>query len=151
MTFSDDEHRFVKGLFPSLAHDTFKITNPRTDDYNCIARAAGDQGNWWWPDGMNYWPDGLPLDDSIDNSVRAFEGLGYERCESPALEDGYEKVVIYADGSRTKHMARQLDDGCWTSKLGPQYDIRHGQPTDVDGQLSGKSQVFLRRRKTNGG
>ncbi|MBI0360337.1 hypothetical protein [Burkholderia oklahomensis] len=45
MTFSDDEHRFVKGLFPSLAHDTFKITNPRTDDYNCIARAAGDQGN----------------------------------------------------------------------------------------------------------
>ena len=145
MTFTEEEHREVKGYFPSLVDDTFKITSPRTTDYNCIAWAAGDQENWWWPDGMNYWPEGLPLDDSIDNFVKAFQGLGYETCESSEPEDGYEKVVIYAAGNRTKHMARQLEDGLWTSKLGQQFDIRHGRPSDVDGQHYGTSQVYLRR------
>lgn len=147
MAFTEEEHREVKGYFPSLVDETFKITSPRTGDYNCIAWAAGDQENWWWPDGMNYWPEGLPLDDSIDNFVKAFQGLGYETCESSELEDGYDKVVIYATGSRTKHMARQLDNGLWTSKLGPQFDISHGRPTDVDGQHYGTCRVYLRRPK----
>jgi hypothetical protein len=42
------------------------------------------------------------------------------------LEDGYEKVAIYAspDGILT-HAAKQLEDGLWSSELGQLEDVKH--------------------------
>ncbi|MBI4658306.1 MAG: hypothetical protein HY735_05550 [Verrucomicrobia bacterium] len=43
------------------------------------------------------------------------------------LEPDFEKVVLNVDEQhgRVTHAARQLPDGRWTSKLGPQWDINH--------------------------
>ncbi|MCI0464134.1 MAG: hypothetical protein L0Z62_44945 [Gemmataceae bacterium] len=56
----------------------------------------------------------------------AFAWLGYTSCETEGLEASAEKVALYAtaDGQPT-HMARQLADGRWMSKLGEQVDIEH--------------------------
>lgn len=46
-----------------------------------------------------------------------------------SLEPGFEKIAIYAKNVagkfEPKHAARQLDNGCWTSKLGQADDIEH--------------------------
>jgi hypothetical protein len=41
--------RCPRGAFPYLAGDGFEKTS-EDDLYNCIAWAADDTQNWWWPD-----------------------------------------------------------------------------------------------------
>ena len=116
----------IPQIFPRLLVEPFEVSSPRTIDYNCIGWAAGDKNNWWWPGGK-YWPGGVQRDDSVPAFVAAFETRGYECCGSDSLETGFEKVVLYVDEQhgRVTHAARQLPDGRWTSKLGPQWDISH--------------------------
>lgn len=81
----------------------------------------------WWPSPhpRYYWPDGLPLVDTIENFVVAFGAQNFLVCEHPDLEPGYEKVAIYAKDGRPTHMARMLPNGRWSSKLGDMWDIEH--------------------------
>ena len=39
--------------------------------------------------------------------------------------------MIYAKGDDYTHVARQLFDGRWTSKLGSGEDITHDSPEDI--------------------
>jgi len=67
-------------------------------------------------------------------------------CESGDLEQGFEKLVIYAGtGMVPTHMARQLSSGTWTSKLGRDVDIEHDTPLEVEGALYGSVVKFLKR------
>jgi hypothetical protein len=45
-------------VFPALKGQPYLVTSPVDDKYNCVAFAAGDTQNWWWPDeaGEDYWP-----------------------------------------------------------------------------------------------
>jgi hypothetical protein len=110
----------IQNEFRQLTN-SFEVTSWDVECYNCIAWAAEDQSQWWWPDPdyESFWPRGVPRDDSIDSFMTAFATLGYELCDSLDLEVGYEKVALFAIGSKVKHMARQLRSGSWTSKLGP--------------------------------
>ncbi len=78
--------------FPQL--DTFKETSPCDGNYNCIAWAAHDTQNWWWPHPDAYWPDGIPETESLDSFVLAFEQRGYSACDDGSLEAGYEKLAL---------------------------------------------------------
>jgi hypothetical protein len=71
--------------------------------------------------------------------------FGYTPCEGVDLEAGVEKVALYAtaDG-RPTHMARQLPDGHWTSKLGEQVDIEH-ELHALAGELYGSVVRLLHR------
>ena len=139
-------------LFPELKGTAFEVTSPTLQDYNCIAWAAGDDSRWWWPDpsGQCYWPEGVPRNITVTAFIEAFQGLGYEICSDSGLEQGVEKVAIfaYADGEPT-HAARQLSDGTWTSKLGTLEDIRHISLDHVSGQQYGNPVYILQRRRTN--
>ena len=133
--------------FPALRSTDYEVTSPYDEGYNCIAHAAKDSDAWWWPCADGYWP-GDSLDDSIENFVKIFcEFLRYEDCRTPELEHGYEKVAIYAIAGHTKHMARQLPDGQWTSKLGKAQDISHAL-SGVQGESYGFAVRFLRRKIT---
>jgi hypothetical protein len=140
----------VKEALPSLT-DSFRVTSWPTEDYNCIGWAAEDQTNWWWPDpdGEYFWPKKVPREETVGAFVDAFRVVGYEPCDSPNLEKGWEKVAIYAIGDRVKHMARQLvPSGEWTSKLGEWWDISHSSPDEVEINIYGKSVQILKRRES---
>jgi hypothetical protein len=140
----------LEQLFPSLTGSRYEITSPAENGYNCIAWAVGDTSLWWWPDEFDqyYWPEGVPRSSTLDAFVQAFQVLGFDVCGSGAIEEGWEKVAIFAnrDGVPT-HAARQLADGTWTSKLGRLEDIQHSAVDDVSGSCYGDPRVFLRRRR----
>ena len=112
--------------------------SPPLPNYNCIAWAAGEDWRSWWPGEPRpyHWP--LPSkDESIENFVNAFGTLGYTNRdnENDQLEDGIEKVAIYADDNGIPtHAARQLESGAWTSKCGEGYeDIEHKSLGSLEG------------------
>ena len=133
----------LKSRFPAL--QDFSLTSPRTSLYNCIAWAAGTDRRWWWPSPDYYWPREGLTDSSVVEFVAAFGTLGYEPCVDGALEDDFEKVVIYVLSTEVQHMARQLRTGRWTSKIGQLEDIEHGSPTELEGSDYGTVVQYMRR------
>jgi hypothetical protein len=135
-------------VFPGLRSNAYAVTSPRADTYNCMAWAAGDDEAWWWPDEMetSYWPPEVPRVVAVDAFVRAYEGLGYERCATSELERGFERIALYVDSNGIPtHAARQLADGAWTSKLGRLEDITHTNLESISGGGYGLATVFMRR------
>ncbi len=117
----------LEAALPHLAEDGYRITSPSTDDYNCVAWAAGENTDWWEPDRFHqhYWPI-RTRNRRVETCAQAFATIGYTPCGlDDTVEAGYEKVAIYADGFIMTHMARQLPDGTWTSKCGKDEDITH--------------------------
>ena len=107
---------------------TSVVTSPECVYYNCIAWAAKEDIRWWEPDimGYYYWPEEIPRRYTVDAYMMAYGTLGYVVCKNEILEEGFEKIALYADSNkRPKHAARQLPDGNWTSKLGKSFDVRH--------------------------
>jgi hypothetical protein len=132
--------------FPRLTNADYKETSRATKKYNCIAWAAKDTTKWWWPDfmGIGKWPDNVPRAVTVDAFVCAFGTLGYQKCPDGSLEAGFEKVAIYAKleagGSlQPTHMAIQLSDGHWSSKIGPFEDISHPELETLFGPSYGNT------------
>jgi hypothetical protein len=132
----------LEGAFPNLASDGYLLASPKTHAYNCIAWAAGDASRWWEP-GI-YWLG--PPGDDLAALESLFTTLGYIPCSGDELEAGHEKVALYADDQgEWTHAARQLPDGWWTSKLGPDEDILHRPPQALVGDLYGQVQAIMKR------
>lgn len=141
-------HSDLERAFPRLRETTYEITSSADPSYNCIAWAAGENARWWWPAGQAYWPLGVSLRPTLDAFVEAFGHQGYERCKDASLEDGWEKVVIYAREDRCPtHAVRQLPDGTWTSKLGKDVDISHDSLDGLRGDHYGDPAIVMRRRR----
>jgi hypothetical protein len=55
--------RSLDDVFPSLRVGGYRITSPVDKRYNCVAYAAGDAANWWWPAPAGtkdaFWPMGV--------------------------------------------------------------------------------------------
>ena len=136
--------------FPNLSPDGWRQCSQPDQRYNCVAFAAGRTDVYWWPDPFpdpfnDYWPPGLPREETIDAIAELYISLGYEPCADAASEPGYEKVALYANGTDPTHAARQLPDGRWLSKLGPQEDIEHGSLDDLTGPSYGQVARILKR------
>ncbi len=141
--------RHLERRFPKLAAAGYLETSGATGNfgtpgsYNCIAWAANDIRDWWWPEPNAYWPPWIKRREStVACFVKTFRWFGYRVCTNSRHERRYEKVVLYAiHNSKTPqvppekwedmrdwaptHMARQLPDGTWTSKCGGNEDITH--------------------------
>ncbi|MBI1902313.1 MAG: hypothetical protein HYS13_14530 [Planctomycetia bacterium] len=132
-------------LFPNLKSD-YTCTSPPDERYNCIAWAAGVTDEWWDPvDGV--WPDELPNDDSLVTLVKLYEGIGFDLCADGDLEAGFEKIPLYGMEGVYEHAARQLPNGRWTSKLGPDDDIEHPRADSLAGDHYGPVVHFLKRKR----
>ena len=139
----------IQELFP-LLETNFEITSPIDGRYNCVAWAAGDMRRWWWPaeSPYSYWPPGSRRDESVAAFIDAFSTLGYEVAASGDYEIDFEKVAIFASNEGVPtHMARQLANGAWTSKLGSIEDIEHRHADGVSGAEYGGIVTFLRRKR----
>ena len=136
--------------FPNLRPGEWRRASEPDPRYNCIAFAAGRTDVYWWPDPFpdplnDYWPAGIPRDETVDAIAELYRSLGYEPCTDASLEPGFEKVALYAVGSEPTHAARQILNGRWVSKLGPQEDIEHGAPDDLSGPCYGQVVRVLKR------
>jgi len=139
----------LQAKFPGLAHARWRVTSPTDGTYTCVSWAARDPERLWsadgWPDGLFYWPESAPREDTLAGWAGAFATLGYVECGSPAYERGAEKVAIYADGEgKPIHAARQLPGGLWTSKIGTMEDIEH-ELEALEGTAYGSVVVILSR------
>ncbi len=136
-------------LFPGLATCRFEETSPSDENYNCIAWAAGDKENWWWPvrhEKPNYWPKAVPTEETVDAFIQAFATMQYMTCDNGDYQSGFEKVALYADANgKPTHMAKQLPDGTWSSKIGELPDIKHDKLEGLEGTDYGNVVRFLRR------
>ncbi len=137
----------LEDIFPNLKGTSYRITSPFDVDYNCIAWAAGDCQQNWWPDqaGSGYWPPVVEREENLTAFINAYKTLGYELCDNANVESGMEKIAIFVDADgRPTHASRQLSDGSWTSKLGKSVDISHTFQ-GLDGSVYGKVIQILSR------
>ncbi len=144
----------IELVFPGLCGTAFRVTSPQADKYNCIAWAASDTTRWWWPDPpgqpeSSYWPPNVPRVETMQAFRELFAALGYSVCDYEHLEDGFEKIALFALNGVPKHAARQLPSGGWTSKLGPMEDIEH-QLHDLTGMVYGAVAVVMKRPVSTG-
>jgi hypothetical protein len=136
-------------VFPDLSRSGYSFTSPPNRDYNCIAWAAGDIKNWWWPVPPDvkevFWPVGVTRAETLSAFQEAFASLGYIPCAAADLEQGFEKIALFANEQDVPlHAARQLNTGRWTSKVGELEDIEHALH-DMEGIVYGSVVVVMKR------
>jgi len=141
--------------YPNLTPDAYKVTSRQDKRYNCVGWAAKrDQHKWWEPikEPGCFWPPSVPFDHSFRNYVKVFESLGYVECKDAFPENGLEKVALFKDllGHFT-HVSHQLENGTWSSKLGPFEDVRHDTNYSLEGKGAkegyGYVSVLMKRRR----
>lgn len=140
----------IESDFPNLRGTDWRKSSEIDDGYNCIAFAVHDTRQYWDPNiiGLRgyYWPPGVPRDDNMASWIKVFEIHAFRVCEHGELEPGLEKIAIYADENQVPtHVARQLNDGTWTSKLGPYEDIEHRSLRALESYAYGNVAVFMKR------
>lgn len=140
----------LEGWFPHLREESFKITSPETEVYNCIAWAAGEDIRKWDPSNVSgrYWPLEVRRGFDLDAFIELYRRTsGYEPCKDGSVEEGFQKIALYVGGdSEVKHAALQLPSGLWTSKLGDFEDIEHTLRA-LEGGGYGWVRQFLRRNR----
>jgi hypothetical protein len=138
--------RFKK-WFPQADVDDYELKSKINPSYNCAAWAACETKSKWWPTHLKgyFWPKGIGKEATIDNFILAYELQGYKVCESHDLEEGFEKIAIYAIGEEVQHVARQLASGKWTSKVGDYEDIEHKDVLVLSSPVYGKPVKFMQR------
>ena len=152
----------IELVFPRLKGEGYKATSPTDHYYNCIAWAAEDQDRLWspLPQGQgsggydspygDYWPPEVPRENTLDTWMKALAQMGYEGCDTPTLENEFQKIAIYVDDQNVpQHVARQLPNGHWTSKLGNEIDIEHNTLRALEGKDYGQATCFMKRRSVS--
>ncbi len=141
-------HRRIKVFCPGISLGDYRITSKTTAAYNCVAWALGITTHWWepTPSGQYYWPSERDGDYSLESYVQMFENQGFSACESDALEDGFERIALYAaENGEFAHVALQSLSGEWSSKLGELEDIEHASLSSLEGDVYGSVREFMRR------
>ncbi len=137
--------------FPNLVPFLYRETSPCDGNYNCVSWALKekvDERRVWWPVtiGQAQWPESLPFSEKIENFVKLFRSFGYETCADDKVEQGFEKIALYADeDGNFSHVARQLESGKWTSKLAAEEDIEHDNLYVLTGPCLGRVWGFMSR------
>jgi hypothetical protein len=137
-------------------HDRLvSVTSPWTRDYNCAAWALELQKTnirppiWGWgkPIGGEFWPEGVVARPSVRAYEEVYEKFKYRPCDDGEWVIGTEKLALYAhDPFECLHVARQLINGMWTSKMGECADIEHACPDDVAGGKNGQVVSYMARQ-----
>lgn len=100
--------------------------------------------------GIGYWPQNIPREETLDTFIHAYGLLGYVLCPDGSNEIGFEKIALFAergwDGMPSPtHAAIQLENGYWSSKLGPFEDITHFALETLQGPCYGTIACYLKR------
>lgn len=137
-----------RSIWPHLPDGSFTKTSEPNKYYNCVAFALGDFENWHDSTRYGKWDDRAPRDGRAESYAKYFELNGFELCDGFDPEDGFEKVAIFGDANGDfTHVALQLPDGRWKSKLGQLEDISHADLRSISDGDYGTVCYFMKRRK----
>ena len=109
----------LTAAFPKLASEGFEIVEQPSEQYNCIAYAAGDTRQWWDHNQRHYWPAYATRSNDIESLKELFAGIGFQQCHDSGTETGYEKVALYEEQGAWKHAAVQTPSGALAQQSGP--------------------------------
>ncbi len=125
--------------WPRLAAENFVVIGPRDQTYNCIAWSLGI---------IDRWVVARPYIDTFDTLYRKH---GFKPANVDArLDPSLEKVVVFAEGDSIVHAVKQELDGSWTSKMGPDFLIRHTTLEAVGGGAYGQPvRMYVRPRASS--
>lgn len=139
----------LASIFPNLNPQNHLITSPPVKEYNCVAWASGINNKRidFYRNEMGEIDD----DQSCTRYIEHFKTLGYVECENSDFEKGFEKIALYEDrrGDFT-HVALQLEETKWTSKLGYLEDIEHLTLEALEGKgrdRYGNHTTYMKREK----
>lgn len=137
--------------WPNLKSYRYKITSLPATAYNCVAWAIHEDFRRWSPEEDAAWPPHLEREEFLETWEAFFAYQGFEPCSGPEVDPGHEKIAIYfmededhPGRQRGMHVARQIYDDWWASKLGGEEDIEH-QLAALDGRMYGREHRFMRR------
>lgn len=151
----DAEVKNLKSQLPaSYTHDSlFKVTSRLNENYNCIAWAMNLDDVWIGNPPRLYvkfwWPLREPICSDPDVLIRAFEEVGFQKCDDDSHEDGYDKVALYQKDGEWSHAARVLSSTEYHSKLGEHCDIHHGSDADFIKEQYGEKYAYMKRKVEN--
>jgi hypothetical protein len=134
--------------FPNVIDGrTFFPKSDATADYNCIAWAVSHEVQPIWPDDRKQlgWPEQIAREETLEAFISFFELCDFSVCQSGILERGFEKVAIYIRNGLVTHVARQLPNGVWTSKMAQGPDAEHPTPETLCGDGYGLVSRYMRR------
>lgn len=132
--------------FPNSFASPFLITSQEDDRYNCVTWSMNDTKRWWDWEEDAFWIEGIPQDGKLTTFEKLFNKLGFEICFNEEYEIDYQKIVLFSvDGTHCMHVARQLKNGNWTSKLGVSHDVEHTLVA-MEGGIYGDGVVFMKRK-----
>ena len=140
--------QWLENDYPNLKSTDYQVTSPDTIDYNCVAWAMGETDTWWWPipEDESYWLTNVPSQETLEAFIQVFTVVGYQVCFTATYETNFQKIAIYVLNEKPTHVARQLDDGKWTSKLGSNEDIIHHELEGLEGEKYGKVTTIMKRQ-----
>lgn len=124
----NEVHDTLQPAFPNA--NTFEVVGEPTGRYNCIAAAFDNADKPWWPEpeaGRSpYSPFYWPKDSQRSNDSDSFDALLIDKAgadvypwdEEPPYQKGYQKLALFEQDGEPTHLARQLPNGEWLSKIG---------------------------------
>lgn len=132
-------------FFPNSEKEPILIQSPETSTYNCVAWVLGKMDAWYEPDLDYDWIAGLPMENDLATMQKFFEYFAFEGCEKPSLSDFSEEIIaLFAKDGIFTHVAKRLENGRWTSKMGNSYDVEHSLTSISDG-LYGEVVLYMRK------
>jgi len=115
-----EQRRALEKTFKKLSSTNYRVTS-NAASYNCLAYAAGDTRVPWDPIGepFAYWPRRVPKNRKPSTIKLIFARQGFKPRADGSLDPAFEKVAILSvSENEYGHVAIQLPNGSWSSKLG---------------------------------
>lgn len=132
--------------FPRLTSQ-YVETSVETDAYNCVAWAIGIT-DVQFDSLYGAWPEELEKGNRQEVYAKFYELHGFVDCTPDhSLEVNFEKIALFAEDGIFLHVARQLNNGNWTSKMGDYEDIEHTTLDAVGGGDYGKPEIIMKRSR----
>ena len=153
-----NEEQIQETLPALIAEQNFIYSSKKRKGYNCFAYAVGEENKdidmTSFSKRFDISKAGLskdPLDHTIEGYIKLLRGFyQFEVCEDGELEAEFTKIVLYEGVSPEdkeigfSHIALQLKNGMWRSKLGTWEDITHLAPETIEGDYYGRPVVYMK-------
>jgi len=142
----DTGNYLIEKSFPNSYKEPFEITSSETPDYNCLAWALNDNSKWYESDDDYFWFNDIARDNLLTTIQKIFENLGFHQTNFAKYQIDYERIALFSiDNNECSHLARQIDEDKWTSKLGSSYDVNHSIKS-IENGIYGNAVIFLERK-----